>query len=134
MGGPPPKTVLVNVTPVIPDGTACEIDPGNGASNAFVHGGVIKLHGNPSFQVEFQLQAGEAPGLKFNTSDPVNGPIWSSKSQCPTSACQDSQISVVSCTDDTLVINVDPAPPKNAVHVSLNWSTGARFDPIIVNG
>lgn len=124
-----PQGVAVDVTPVFGNGSVCQIDPGDGPSHAFVHGGIINLHGNPSYQVTWQLQQGNSPGLQFDTSNP----IWSDQSGCPSGACQDSQISVVSCNATTLVTNVDPAPPQNAVHVSLGFSNGTRFDPIIIN-
>ena len=124
-----PQAVSVDVTPVFGNGTVCQIDAGDGPSHSFVRGGVINLHGNPSFQVTWQLQPGTPAGLQFDTSNP----IWSDQSACPSSSCQDSQISVVSCTATTLVTNVDPSPPANAVHVSLGWSNGERFDPIIIN-
>ena len=124
------QNVTVNVTPVFGNGTICEIDPGDGPSHAFVRGGIINLHGNPSFQVTWQLQPGDPPvALQFDTDNPV----WSSQAGCPTGSCQDPQISVGSCTPTTLVTNVDPQPPENAVHVSLGWSNGNRFDPIIIN-
>jgi hypothetical protein len=87
------------------------------------------LHGNPSFQVTWQLLPGDPASLEFDGKNP----IWSSQSGCPNGACQDPQIGLVSCTPTTLVINVDPTPPANAVHVSLGWSNGNRWDPIIIN-
>jgi hypothetical protein len=123
------QPVTVNVTPIFGDGTICEIEAGNGPSHSFVHGGLIKLHGNPSFQVTWQLLPGDPASLEFDGKNP----IWSSQSGCPNGACQDPQIGLVSCTPTTLVINVDPTPPANAVHVSLGWSNGNRWDPIIIN-
>lgn len=123
------QDVIVNVTPAFGDGTVCEIEAGNGPSHAFVHGGIINLRGNPSFQVTWSLQPGNSPSLQFDCSNP----IWSSQAGCPGSVSQDPQISIVNCTGTTLVTNIDPAPPSNAVHVSLGFTNGNRFDPIIIN-
>jgi hypothetical protein len=122
-----PQPVTVNVKPVFGT-TVCEIDAGDGPSHSFVHGGVISLHGNSSFNVTWQLVQSPT-GMAFDTANPV----WSSQSGCPNSFCQDAQISVVSCNTNTLVTTVTPQRPPNAVHVSLGWADGSRFDPIIVN-
>lgn len=124
-----PQPVIVNVTPVFGDGSICEIVAGDPASHSFVHGGIIHLRGNSSFEVTWQVQPGTPAGLQFDTSNP----IWSSQTECPASACKDAQISLDSCTATTLITTVTPEPPSNAVHVSLGWSNGVRFDPIIIN-
>lgn len=130
MGAMTRQNVSIDVTPVFGDGTVCEIDPGDGPSHSSVKGGVIKLHGNPAYQLVFQLKPRDPADLQFDTGDP----IWSSQDGCPTGYCKDSQLSVVDCTSTTLTVNVDPDPHRNAVHVSLNWSNDQRFDPIIING
>lgn len=130
MGAIERQSVEVDVTPVFGNGSVCEIEPGNGPSHAFVKGGIIRLRGNPSFQVAFQLQPGDPADLQFDTSDP----IWSLKSQCPGSSCKDPQVTIVSCTPTVLTVDVDPEPQQNDVHVSLGFSNGVRCDPIIING
>lgn len=125
MGAMARKNIAVDVTPVFGNGTVCEIDPADGPSHAFVKGGVIKLHGNPAYSVMFDLPA----GYQWDQNDP----IWCSQAGCPTGSSNDSQVTVQSCTPTTLTINVDPQPPTNAVHVSLGFSNGVRFDPIIIN-
>jgi hypothetical protein len=124
-----PQGVTVDVTPIFGNGTVCQIDAGDGPSHSFVHGGVINLHGNPSFDVTWQLQPGDSPGLGFDTANP----IWSSQAGCPSGSCQDAQITVQSCSGTTLITTITPQRPPNAVHVSLGWSNGNRFDPIIIN-
>lgn len=124
-----PQPITVNVTPIFGNGSICEIAAGDPASHSFVHGGLINLHGNSSFEVTWQLQSGTPAGLQFDTGNP----IWSSQTQCPGSACNDPQINLDSCTSTTLVTTVTPQQPANAVHVSLGWSNGVRFDPIIIN-
>lgn len=121
--------VTVDVTPVFDDGTVCEIVAGDGPSHAFVHGGIINLHGNSEFEVTWNLQPGDSPGLAFDSKDP----IWSSQEGCPGGSCNDPQFTVESCGGTKLVTKVKPAKPKNAVHVSLGWSNGKRFDPIVIN-
>ncbi|HET7032307.1 MAG TPA: hypothetical protein VFJ48_04220 [Casimicrobiaceae bacterium] len=121
------QDVFVNVTPVFGDGAVCEITAGDGPSHAFVHGGVINLRGNSQFQVTWQLQS--AGNLEFDRGEP----LWSSQAQCPADVCHDDQFAVTSCTGTTLVTLVTPKKPPNAVHVSLGWSNGNRFDPIIIN-
>lgn len=128
-GNTMPQPVTVNITPVFGNGTICEIDPGDGPSHSFVHGGVIHLQGNSQYDVTWQLQPGTPAGLQFDTSNPV----WSSQAQCPSGSCQDGQIAPVSCTATTLQTTVTPSSPPNAVHISLGWSNGERFDPIIIN-
>ena len=124
-----PQPVIVNVTPIFGNGSICEIVAGDPASHSFVHGGLINLHGNSSFEVTWQVQSGTPAGLQFDTSNP----IWSSQAGCPSGECNDAQISLDSCTATTLVTTVTPQQPSNAVHVSLGWSNGVRFDPIIIN-
>jgi hypothetical protein len=124
-----PQPVTVDVTPVFGDGGICEIDAGDGPSHSFVHGGIINLHGNSAFTVTWELQPGNSAGLAFDTSNP----IWSSQDGCPSEPCNDLQITVVSCTADTLVTTITPLDPPNAVHVSLGWANGNRFDPIVIN-
>jgi len=123
------QPVTVNVTPIFGGGSVCEIDAGDGPSHSFVHGGIINLHGNTSFTVTWQLVQGNPAGMAFDT----NNPIWSSQAGCPTGSCEDAQIAVASCNASTLVTTVTPQQPPNAVHVSLGWANGSRFDPIIVN-
>jgi hypothetical protein len=125
------QPVTVDVTPMFGDGTICGIDPGDGPSHSFIHGGIIRLKGNPSFQVTFLLPTNPAPAFQFDRTNP----IWSSQEGCPNGACQDDQISnpSVDSTGMALTIDVDPNPDANAVHVSLGWSNGNRFDPIIIN-
>src|SRR5882724_6782783 len=74
--------VNVDVTPKIRQGDAiyCEIDAGAGTPGRLVKGGVIKLPPGGSYQVNFQLQDGDVPGLQF---DP-NNPFSSDSNGCPT--------------------------------------------------
>jgi hypothetical protein len=126
------QLVIIDLEPADPpgDGTICGISPGNGPSHAFVHGGIIWLRSQASYQLTFELPTNPAPSFKFDTGDP----IWSSQAQCPTSACQDGQISnpVVDPSGMSLTIDVTPNG-TNAVHISLGWDNGKRFDPIVIN-
>ena len=127
-----PQLVIIDLEPADPpgDGTICGISPGNGPSHAFVHGGLIWLRRQASYQLMFELPANPPPQFQFDT----NNPIWSSQAGCPTSTCQDGQISnpVVGQNGMSLTIDVTPNG-TNAVHISLGWDNGNRFDPIIIN-
>lgn len=133
-GGPKamPQPVTVDLEPADPpgDGTICGISPGDGPSHAFVHGGLIWLRVQASYQITFALPENPPPAFRFD----ANNPIWSSQAGCPNGACQDGQIMnpVVDPTGMSLTIDVTPNG-NNAVHISLGWNNGKRFDPIVIN-
>ena len=118
----------VDVTPVMPKGSVCEIDARPGTAARFVKGGVIKL---PSGQAPYEINFHLGGGLQFDTTNP----IWCG-ANCPAGPTNDPQISNprVDPTGTILTVDANPAGPKNAVHYSLGFSGGGRFDPIIVNG
>jgi hypothetical protein len=124
-----PQPVLVNIDPAVPDGTVCGIDPGNGPSHAFVHGGLIWLRRQSTYRVTFQLP--DYPEFLFDPNDP----IWSDQGGCPDNPCQDEQIQnpVVDENGLRLTVDVIPDGSQNAVHISLGWDNGNRFDPIVIN-
>lgn len=120
-------SVDVALKPVFGNGAVCEVRAANNGSRRYVRGGVVKLRGSPSYDVNFQLPA----GYQFDR----NHPIWSSKQGCPSGIIHDGQITnpVVDASGTILTVQVDPQNAPNAVHVSLGFNNGVRCDPIIIN-
>jgi hypothetical protein len=127
--------VRVAVTPTLVQGgtVVCEIDGGPGAGGK-VKGGIIKLKGGP-YQLMFEIQTGDVPGLQFDKG--AGGAFWCDMDSCPAGLGNNSngQLSnpVVSPDGLTLTVDADPKPPRNAVHYSLNFNNGCRYDPIIIH-
>lgn len=127
--------VTVKVTPRHIDGdvAVCEID----GDPRYINGGLIRLRrGGPPYVLAFELQDGDYPGLKFDESSP-GAAFWCDTAGCPTSAMNNSNSQLqnpeVGCDGRTLRVAAEPKGAKNAVHYSLNFENGARYDPIIIN-
>jgi len=127
-------TVQINVAPVFSDATTavCELHPRRNADEAYVSGGIVQLppSGAP-YEIEFYLEPPTTP-LAFDRDDP-----WACKfGGCPSPGDHDPQFGHPRVDSSGKVLTVDspPGPGKRALHYSLNFAGGARFDPIIVKG
>ena len=123
----------VDVTPKLQQGNSifCEIDPSPGTPGRFVKGGAIKLPAGGQYDLTFNLQPGDVPGLQFDDNDP----FCSDRSNCPAPGANDGQYSNPQVTSPTtLSVEATPAPPRNAVYYRLNFGGGTYCDPIIING
>ena len=128
--------VEVEVTPKLIQGpmVVCEIDPGPG-SGGKVKGGVIKLRRGADYQIVFELQDGDVPGLQFAQGG--SNAFWCDINTCPTSAGNNSNGQLTNPTVDStgrkLTVDATPTAQKNAVHYRLNFNNGCNFDPIIIH-
>lgn len=127
-------TVQVNVVPVFSDSTdtVCELHARRNADETYVSGGIIQLppDGAP-YEVEFYVEPPTSP-LAFDSNDP-----WSCKmGDCPARGDHSPQFGHARVDPSGKVLTVDspPMPGKVALHYSLNFDGGSRFDPIIVKG
>lgn len=133
-----PTPVNVEVTPKLVQGNTvvCEIDPAPGTPARYVRGGVIKLPPNAAgYQLNFELQPGDVPGLLFDGGP--NGAFWCDQNSCPGGPMNNSNNQLqnphVLNGGRTLRVAATPQGPTNAVHYSLNFNNGGRYDPIIIN-
>lgn len=127
------RTIPVNikVTPLVIDGldAVCRIEPMGSADETYVDAGLITLPPGPPVELNFHLQDGNYPGLQFDSNNP-----WSSRRrECPAPTANDvGKFPHVRLPDPkSLQVRAAPAAP-NAMHYSLNFEGGARFDPIII--
>lgn len=128
------RDVTIEVTPKLVQGTTvvCEIDPAPG-SNAHVKGGVVKLKKDDSYQLIFEIQPGDVPGVQFDQG--ANGAIWCEMNSCPAAPGNNSSGQVKNPRvgpPTTLAVDVDPDGSRNAVHYRLNFNVG-NYDPIIIH-
>lgn len=127
----PKTTVQVKVVPVHSDcdETVCALHPMRPADEAYVSGGVIRLppRGAP-YEIEFHLDGGSSSA--FDQTDP-----WSCKrGGCPQRGDRDPQFGHPRLDGGGKVLTLDspPSPGPVALHYSLNFADGSRFDPVIV--
>lgn len=131
---PQATTVQVNVVPVFSDATTavCELHARRNSDEAYVGGGIVKLPPNGApYEVEFYVEP-PTSALTFDSNDP-----WSCKfGGCPALGDHEPQFGHprVDASGKVLTVSSPPGPGKHALHYSLNFTGGSRFDPIIVKG
>lgn len=135
------KSISIDVTPKFvqntPQGTTvvCEIDQ-SGGGNSEVKGGLIKLKKSDNYKLTFKIQPGDVPGLQFDQG--AGGAFWCEVDSCPESPKNNSKGQLKNPQVDPanptiLTLDADPDGTKNAVHYSLNFNNGGRFDPVIIH-
>lgn len=135
------RPITIDVTPKLVQNTAqgtlvlCEIDQ-SGGGNSNVKGGLIKLRRGSDYQLTFQIQPGDVPGLQFDQG--ANGAFWCDMDSCPGGPGNNSQGQLnnprVDPHDPTkLTVDADPDGTRNGVHYRLNFNNGGSFDPVIIH-
>jgi hypothetical protein len=128
-------TVSVLVTPLLQDGNemVCAIEAADGASKNYVKGGVVILNPPGDYDLVFELDDTNFPGLQFDGNDP----FWCSANSCPRGPSSSSHFGnphVPSGSNGRQAkVNTNPSNGKKPFHYSLNFSDGTRCDPIVIN-
>lgn len=128
----PRTTVQVNVVPIFSGGgeTVCELHPRRSDDRSYVDGGVVRLppRGAP-YEIEFHIEPASSQ-TAFDRRDPW----WCKRGTCPERGDNDPQFGHPRVDPSGKILTVDspPAAGPVALHYSLNFDDGSRFDPIIV--
>ena len=128
-------TINVRVTPLLQDGNdmVCAIEAADAASQSYVKGGVVVINPAGDYDLVFELDNQNFPGLEFDATDP----FWCAANNCPRGPANDSHFQnphVPSGSNGRQAkVNTNPSHGKKPYHYSLNFSDGSRCDPIVIN-
>jgi hypothetical protein len=127
--------INVRVTPLAQQGneTVCAIEAGDPSSANYVKGGVVVLNPPGQYDLVFQLDDTNFPGLQFDGGDP----FWCSANSCPQGPSNNPHFGnphVPSGSNGRQAkVSTNPSNGRQFFHYSLNFSDGSRYDPIVIN-